>query len=405
MLSAALTSMITGITEPLEFTFLFVAPLMYAVHCVLAGLSYMLMHILNVGVGMTFSGGAIDLTLFGILQGNAKTHWIWIVVVGLIYAVVYYFVFYFMITKLNLKTPGREPDDIEPKLYRRSDVNAAKAEKKSGGKAVDMVSAMVLKGLGGKQNLSDLDCCATRLRVTVLDSSLVDDGMLKASGASGVIHKGNGVQVIYGPKVSVIKSNLETFLETPEAKNLDSLFAASEAEAPAEEIKPEPEQKPAASAKADASAEIMTLAAHMNGTAIPLEEVEDEVFSQKILGEGVAIRPAEGKLYAPCDGTIETVFDTKHAVNMVSADGAEVLMHIGIDTVKLEGKYFEAHVTDGQQVKKGDLLVSFDMDAITAAGYKLTTPLLVCNADEYTAVTPVAQGSVSAGDAAIQITK
>ena len=397
--------MITGITEPLEFTFLFVAPLMYAVHCVLAGLSYMLMHILNVGVGMTFSGGAIDLTLFGILQGNAKTHWIWIVVVGLIYAVVYYFVFYFMITKLNLKTPGREPDDIEPKLYRRSDVNAAKAEKKSGGKAVDMVSAMVLKGLGGKQNLSDLDCCATRLRVTVLDSSLVDDGMLKASGASGVIHKGNGVQVIYGPKVSVIKSNLEMFLETPEAKNLDSLFAASEAEAPAEEIKPEPEQKPAASAKADASAEIMTLAAHMNGTAIPLEEVEDEVFSQKILGEGVAIRPAEGKLYAPCDGTIETVFDTKHAVNMVSADGAEVLMHIGIDTVKLEGKYFEAHVTDGQQVKKGDLLVSFDMDAITAAGYKLTTPLLVCNADEYTAVTPVAQGSVSAGDAAIQITK
>lgn len=397
--------MITGITEPLEFTFLFVAPLMYAVHCVLAGLSYMLMHILNVGVGMTFSGGAIDLTLFGILQGNAKTHWIWIVVVGLIYAVVYYFVFYFMITKLNLKTPGREPDDIEPKLYRRSDVNAAKAEKKSGGKAVDMVSAMVLKGLGGKQNLSDLDCCATRLRVTVLDSSLVDDGMLKASGASGVIHKGNGVQVIYGPKVSVIKSNLETFLETPEAENLDSLFAASEAEAPAEEIKPEPEQKPAASAKADASAEIMTLAAHMNGTAIPLEEVEDEVFSQKILGEGVAIRPADGKLYAPCDGTIETVFDTKHAVNMVSADGAEVLMHIGIDTVKLEGKYFEAHVTDGQQVKKGDLLVSFDMDAITAAGYKLTTPLLVCNADEYTAVTPVAQGSVSAGDAAIQITK
>ena len=369
LLSAALTSMITGITEPLEFTFLFVAPLMYAVHCVLAGLSYMLMHILNVGVGMTFSGGAIDLTLFGILQGNAKTHWIW------------------------------------PKLYRRSDVNAAKAEKKSGGKAVDMVSAMVLKGLGGKQNLSDLDCCATRLRVTVLDSSLVDDGMLKASGASGVIHKGNGVQVIYGPKVSVIKSNLETFLETPEAENLDSLFAASEAEAPAEEIKPEPEQKPAASAKADASAEIMTLAAHMNGTAIPLEEVEDEVFSQKILGEGVAIRPAEGKLYAPCDGTIETVFDTKHAVNMVSADGAEVLMHIGIDTVKLEGKYFEAHVTDGQQVKKGDLLVSFDMDAITAAGYKLTTPLLVCNADEYTAVTPVAQGSVSAGDAAIQITK
>lgn len=138
----------------------------------------------------------------------------------------------------------------------------------------------------------------------------------------------------------------------------------------------------------------------MNGTAVPLEEVEDEVFSQKILGDGVAVRPSEGKLYAPCDGTIETVFETKHAVNMTSADGAELLMHIGIDTVKLEGKYFEAHVTDGQQVKKGDLLVSFDMEAITAAGYKLTTPLLVCNADDYAAITPVAQGTVSAGTAA-----
>lgn len=194
LLSAALTSMITGITEPLEFTFLFVAPLMYAVHCVLAGLSYMLMHILNVGVGMTFSGGLIDMTLFGILQGNAKTHWIWIVVVGLIYAVVYYFVFYFMITKMNLKTPGREPDDVEPKLYRRSDVNEAKAAKvKSTDKRTsDVVSAMILKGLGGKDNLSDVDCCATRLRVTVNDASKVMDDMLKASGASGVIHKGNG---------------------------------------------------------------------------------------------------------------------------------------------------------------------------------------------------------------------
>ena len=406
LLSAALACMFTGITEPLEFTFLFVAPLMYAVHCVLAGLSYMLMHILNVGVGMTFSGGAIDLTLFGILQGNAKTHWIWIVVVGLVYAVVYYFVFYFMITKLNLKTPGREPDDVEPKLYRRSDVNAAKAEKKAGGSAaVDMVSAMVLKGLGGKANLSDLDCCATRLRVTVQNAELVDDAMLKASGASGVIHKGNGVQVIYGPKVSVIKSNLENFMETPEAEHLDSLFAESEAETTVEETKPEPEQNSAPAEKAAGSGECLTLCTHMNGTAIPLEEVEDEVFSQKILGDGIAIRPAEGKLYAPCDGTIETVFDTRHAVNMTSADGVEILMHIGIDTVKLEGKYFEAHVSDGQAVKKGDLLISFDMEAITAAGYKLTTPMLVCNVDDYAAVTPVAQGTVSVGTTAIQITK
>lgn len=400
LLSAALTSMITGITEPLEFTFLFVAPLMYAVHCVLAGLSYMLMHILNVGVGMTFSGGLIDMTLFGILQGNAKTHWIWIVVVGLIYAVVYYFVFYFMITKMNLKTPGREPDDVEPKLYRRSDVNEAKAAKvKSTDKrASDVVSAMILKGLGGKDNLSDVDCCATRLRVTVNDASKVMDDMLKASGASGVIHKGNGVQVIYGPKVSVIKSDLEDFIDSPYSDDPDSIIGTEKASDKIEE-KPQTES----AENADTNGKTITLYSHMNGTAVKLEDVEDDVFSQKILGEGAAVEPSEGKLYAPCDGKIDSVFDTKHAVNMVSDDGVEILLHIGIDTVKLGGQYFEAHVSDGQEVKKGDLLISFDMDKIKAAGYKVTTPLIIGNTDDYASVEPVAQNSVSAGDMILKI--
>ncbi len=400
LLSAALTSMITGITEPLEFTFLFVAPLMYAVHCVLAGLSYMLMHILNVGVGMTFSGGLIDMTLFGILQGNAKTHWIWIVVVGLIYAVVYYFVFYFMITKMNLKTPGREPDDVEPKLYRRSDVNEAKAAKvKSTDKRTsDVVSAMILKGLGGKDNLSDVDCCATRLRVTVNDASKVMDNMLKASGASGVIHKGNGVQVIYGPKVSVIKSDLEDFIDSPYSDDPDSIIGTEEASDKIEE-KPQTE----GTENTETNVKTITLYSHMNGTAVKLEDVEDEVFSQKILGEGAAVEPSEGKLYAPCDGKIDSVFDTKHAVNMVSDDGVEILLHIGIDTVKLGGQYFEAHVSDGQEVKKGDLLISFDMDKIKAAGYKVTTPLIIGNTDDYASVEPVAQNSVSAGDMILKI--
>ncbi|WP_295212505.1 PTS transporter subunit IIABC [Ruminococcus sp.] len=401
LLSAALTSMITGITEPLEFTFLFVAPLMYAVHCVLAGLSYMLMHILNVGVGMTFSGGLIDMTLFGVLQGNAKTHWIWIVIVGLVYAVVYYFVFYFMITKLNLKTPGREPDDVEPKLYRRSDVNAAKAAKAEGKASIkeeDMVSALILKGLGGKDNLSDVDCCATRLRVTVNDAGKVDDAMLKSSGASGVIHKGNGVQVIYGPKVSVIKSNLEGFIDSPLSDDIDSIIG-TEPQAEETQIKDDKPQ-----AKADDSAEAkITLYSHMNGSIVKLEDVEDEVFSQKILGEGVAVEPTEGKLFAPCDGKIDSVFDTKHAVNMVSSEGAEILLHIGIDTVKLGGKFFEAHVSDGQEVKKGDLLISFDMENIKAAGYKVTTPLIIGNTDDYAAVEPVAEGAVSAGDRVLTI--
>lgn len=369
LLSAALTSMITGITEPLEFTFLFTAPLMYGIHCVLAGLSYMLMHIFNVGVGMTFSGGLIDLTLFGILQGNAKTHWLWIIAVGLVYAVVYYFVFYFMITKLDLKTPGREPDDEVTKLYTRSDVNKSKADKKH---HENTVSAMIADGLGGKDNISDLDCCATRLRVTVKDVSKVRDDLLRSSGASGVIRKGNGVQAVYGPQVSVIKAELSDYLDS-----LDD--------------------------KADREDDVLVLTSHMNGTAVPLDEVEDEAFSQKILGDGAAAEPSEGKLFAPCDGVIGTVFDTKHAVNMVAVGGAEILMHIGIDTVKLGGKYFDAHVSDGQQVKRGQLLISFDIEKIRSEGYKLTTPMVICNSSEYSEISVTSHGRISAESKMIEL--
>ncbi|WP_462282849.1 PTS transporter subunit IIABC [Ruminococcus champanellensis] len=390
LLSAALTSMLTGITEPLEFTFLFVAPAMYVVHCVLAGLSYMLMHILNVGVGMTFSGGIIDLTLFGILQGNQKTHWLWIPAVGLVYAVVYYFVFYWMITKLDLRTPGREPDDAAPKLYTRNDLNREKASRAAGGKSQDTISALILTGLGGLENLSDLDCCATRLRVTVQDPDKVSDSMLKASGASGVLLKGNGVQVIYGPQVSVIKSALDEFLESPQAAHAAEL---ANQDASPEPNTPEPSQ----------AGQSQLLHAHMNGKVVPLEQVPDEAFSGKVLGDGCAIEPADGKLYAPCDGVIDTVFDTCHAVNMRSDQGAELLLHVGIDTVKLGGKYFTAHVQDGQQVKTGDLLLSFDADKIRQAGYQLTTPLIVCNSEDYSKTEPLAAGVIRAGAAFLRL--
>lgn len=221
LLSAALTSMLTGITEPLEFTFLFVAPVLYGIHCVFAGFAYMLMHICNVGVGMTFSGGVIDLFLFGILQGNAKTNWIWIVIVGIGYFIVYYFLFSFLIKKLDLKTPGRD-DSEEVKLYRRSDVEARKNTGGASGSVVksaeDELSRTICQGLGGKKNISDVDCCATRLRCTVFKPELVDDKLLKSTGASGVVHKGNGVQIIYGPRVTVIKSNLEDYLEKAEER-------------------------------------------------------------------------------------------------------------------------------------------------------------------------------------------
>ncbi len=387
LLSAALTAFLTGITEPLEFTFIFVALPMYAVHCVLAGLSFMLMHILNVGVGMTFSGGLIDLVLFGVMQGNAKTHWIWVVVVGAVYFVLYYLIFRFMISKFDYKTPGRD-DAEEVKLYTRADVNARSAASGSNAPAGDdPVSALIVEGLGGTDNLSDVDCCATRLRCTVKDAALVRQDVLKASGASGVICKGNGVQVVYGPKVAVIKAKLEDYLE-----NAPKTPAATAAPAPA-----------AAPAAPAAAAKDTVLAACLTGTVVPLAEVKDEAFASGALGDGIAIEPAVGELVAPADGEISSTFDTHHAVGMTTVDGAELLMHIGIDTVKLGGKHFTYLVNEGDKVRKGQPLIRFDIEAIKAEGYPVTTPLIVCNTDEYAAVTPKASGTVKQGDALLEL--
>ena len=386
LLSAALTAFLTGITEPLEFTFIFVALPMYAVHCVLAGLSFMLMHILNVGVGMTFSGGLIDLVLFGVMQGNAKTHWVWVVVVGAVYFVLYYIIFRFMISKFNYKTPGRD-DAEEVKLYTRADVNARNAASGSVPAGNDPVSALIVEGLGGAANLSDVDCCATRLRCTVKDAALVKQDVLKASGASGVICKGNGVQVVYGPKVAVIKAKLEDYLE-----NAPKTPAATAA--------PAPTTAPAAPA---AAAKDTVLSACLNGTVVPLAEVKDEAFASGALGDGIAIEPIDGELVAPADGEISSTFETHHAVGMTTVDGAELLMHIGIDTVKLGGKHFTYLVNEGDKVKKGQPLIRFELEAIKAEGYPVTTPLIVCNTDDYAAVVAKASGTVKQGDALLEL--
>ena len=386
LLSAALTAFLTGITEPLEFTFIFVALPMYAVHCVLAGLSFMLMHILNVGVGMTFSGGLIDLVLFGVMQGNAKTHWVWVVVVGAVYFVLYYIIFRFMISKFNYKTPGRD-DAEEVKLYTRADVNARNAASGSVPAGNDPVSALIVEGLGGAANLSDVDCCATRLRCTVKDAALVKQDVLKASGASGVICKGNGVQVVYGPKVAVIKAKLEDYLE-----NAPKTSAATAAPAPA-----------TAPATPAAAAKDTVLSACLNGTVVPLAEVKDEAFASGALGDGIAIEPIDGELVAPADGEISSTFETHHAVGMTTVDGAELLMHIGIDTVKLGGKHFTYLVNEGDKVKKGQPLIRFELEAIKAEGYPVTTPLIVCNTDDYAAVAAKASGTVKQGDALLEL--
>lgn len=373
LLSAALTSFLTGITEPLEFTFLFVAPLLYVVHCVLAGLSFMLMHMLGVAVGMTFSGGLIDLTLFGILQGNAKTNWIWIVIVGVIYFFIYYVIFSFLIRKFNYKTPGREEGEGEIKLYTRSDYN----EKKGGsGTTSDgtknnadiETSSLIVAGLGGKANISDIDCCATRLRCSVHDGTLVNEDKLKASGAAGVIKKGNGVQVIYGPKVTVIKSNLEDFIESG-AEPVDTIST----EIRLKEVE--------AAEKKTTDHSPISLYCPIKGKVAPISEAPDEGFADKMMGDGIVITPQGHEVYAPCDGKIGFVFPTNHAIGIEADSGLELLIHVGIDTVKLEGKGFTILVQEGQRIKKGDKLMEFDLNFISKNAASAATPFVITNLD------------------------
>ena len=385
LLSAALACMFTGITEPLEFSFLFVAPALFAVQVILAGSAYMIAHVLNIAVGLTFSGGILDLFIFGILQGNAKTSWMRIIPVGIIYFLLYYFIFSFLIKKYDFKTPGREDDDEETKLYTKADVNArntansrqSETDGKQGG-TDDEKSAAIARGLGGKKNITSVDCCATRLRCSIENPELVDEKLLKATGAVGVVKRGQGIQVIYGPQVTVIKSNLEAYLaqigdedevDRPvEAQRSEQPVTDSQSEAdsqPVTDSQPEAgvsEQMPAESVQLQTSSHI--LYSPLKGKVAPISESPDEAFASKAMGDGYMVMPEDGTVVAPEDGTVLFVFPSKHAIGMKAADGTEYLLHIGVDTVKLDGKGFEVFVTDGQQVHQGDKLMEFDLSFI-----------------------------------------
>lgn len=386
LLSAALTSMLTGITEPLEFTFLFVAPILYGIHCVFAGLAYMLMHVFKVGVGMTFSGGLIDMFLFGILQGNEKTNWIWIVIVGVGYFIVYYFLFSFLIKKMDLKTPGR--DDVEEvKLYTRADVNARKEG--AAANPEDAVSEGILVGLGGKKNISDVDCCATRLRCTVYKPELVQDSILKATGASGVVHKGNGVQIIYGPKVTVIKSNFEDYLET----------APDEEIVPqAEEVAVTKEENTTAENETKEVKETIIVSSPITGLAADLSTAPDEGFAGRMMGDGAVVTPENAQIVAPEDGEVVFVFDTKHAIGFLTDSGLSLLLHIGIDTVSLNGEGFQVFVENGQKVKKGEKLMEIDIDFLKAHAPSLCSPVLCTELEDSDKVRLLAEGVIKAGE-------
>ena len=389
LFSAALTSMLTGITEPIEFSFLFVAPILFAVQVVLAGAAYMIAHMLNIAVGLTFSGGLLDLFLFGILQGNEKTSWLLIIPVGIIYFFLYYFIFSFLIKKMNLKTPGREDDDQEVKLYTKADVNAKRENASKNGEAVqDELSELITRGLGGKKNIVDVDCCATRLRCTVIKPDLVDDALLRSTGASGVIHKGSGIQIVYGPHVTVIKSNLEDYLETaPDVEytkdNIDSMEETKEVQ---EEQREEKVTK------------TITVSSPITGIAADLATAPDEAFAGRMMGDGAVVTPQDALITAPEDGEVVFVFDTKHAIGFLTDSGLSMLLHIGIDTVKLEGKGFEVLVENGQKVKKGDPMMRLDLSYLSENAPSLASPVLCTELEDNQKIRLLKEGEIKAGE-------
>ena len=387
LLSAAISSAVTGITEPLEFAFLFVAPPLYVIHCAFAGLSYMLMHILNVGIGMTFSGGFLDFFLFGILQGNTKTSWLHVIPVGILYFIVYFIVFRVMILKFNYQTPGHEKDNAAP-------VNNA-----------DNKSQQILDGLGGLENISDLSCCATRLRVTLHRPSKLNKEKLLATGAAAVVANGDGVQVVYGPEVTVIHARLQDYIA--QIISASSSTADNSAAVPTTSAEV---SNPAVSAEAKDSdnlsvADAITdiVYAPCNGTVIPLKEINDGVFSEGYIGEGLAIEPVDGSFYAPFDCSVAMVFDTHHAIALHTANDTELILHVGLDTVKLKGQHLEVFVQEGQKIQKGDLILRADLEGIQSAGYRTVTPVIITGASGAESVELLKTGPVHIGDAVLKV--
>lgn len=387
LLSAAISSAVTGITEPLEFAFLFVAPPLYVIHCAFAGFSYMLMHMLNVGIGMTFSGGFLDFFLFGILQGNTKTSWLHVIPVGILYFIVYFIVFRVMILKFNYQTPGHEKDNAAP-------VNNA-----------DNKSQQILDGLGGLENISDLSCCATRLRVTLHRPSKLNKEKLLATGAAAVVANGDGVQVVYGPEVTVIHARLQDYIAQiipASSSTADNSAAVPTTSAEVSNPAVSAEAKDSDNlAVADAITDIVY--APCNGTVIPLKEINDGVFSEGYIGEGLAIEPVDGSFYAPFDCSVAMVFDTHHAIALHTANDTELILHVGLDTVKLNGQHLEVFVQEGQKIQKGDLILRADLEGIQSAGCRTVTPVVITGAGGAESVELLKTGPVHIGDAVLKV--
>ncbi|MFE8704019.1 glucose-specific PTS transporter subunit IIBC [Cytobacillus sp. FJAT-54145] len=370
MASAALTSFLTGITEPIEFSFLFVAPILFGIHTIFAGLSFMTMHILDVKIGMTFSGGLIDYILFGLINPQTNA---WLVIpVGLVFAVIYYFGFRFAIRKFNLKTPGREPVEEE----QEGNVQT--------GAAGDL-PYNILEAMGGQENISNLDACITRLRVTVNDINNVDKDRLKKLGAAGVLEVGNNIQAIFGPRSETIKGQMKDIISGKRPRAIQKAPQLG-VEQQIEEVNPEALQTN--NDKDDA------FVSPLKGEIKPITEVPDAVFSGKMMGDGFAILPSDGTIVSPVDGKVVNLFPTKHALGILSDSGREILIHVGIDTVNLKGQGFEALVSQDDQVKKGQPLLKVDLDFVKQNAPSIITPIVFTNLDQSEKVVLNKQGNV-----------
>ncbi len=334
LLSAALTSALTGITEPIEFTFIFAAPILFVVHVLLEGSCFVLAQLCKVAIGFTFSAGFLDFFLFGIIQGNEKTNWIMIVVLGIFYFFIYYFVFKFMILRFDLKTPGREEKVMKVFDKKKLDFTFDHDQ-------IDPRSQMIIRGLGGRKNFYDLDCCITRLRASIYNADLIDEGLLKQAGAAAIMLQNDAIQIIYGPQASNIKTKLDEYMN-----NVPEIY-----------------DQPAQGISLSSTSE-WTFYSIVEGEVLPIEQACDELFANKLMGDGVLIRPKNGLILSPCSGTVSMIYPTKHAIGIRLDEDTELLIHFGVDTVKLNGEGFELLVGLNQKISQGDVLWNADLKYI-----------------------------------------
>ncbi len=373
--SIGLTAFLTGITEPIEYSFMFLSPVLYGVHALLTGLSMMVAYWLDIRHGFGFSAGAIDYFLnFGIAQ-----HPLLLLAQGIVFGIIYFLLFTLLIKKLNLKTPGREDEDED---YVEETEQTGTPTRGKGAKDYDNKSYHYLKALGGPENIKSLDYCATRLRLQINDMEQIDEKELKRQGAHGVMKVNRtNLQVIVGTTVE--------FLATAMKKRMDN----NNMEAPGHvEKQPVEEKQPE-----QGSTSYEEIAMPVNGKVIPLSEVPDQVFSTKMMGDGFAVEPTDGIITSPVDGKILNVFPTKHAVGLRTKSGLEILVHIGLDTVKLEGSGFDVYVKEGDVVKQGDTLVKADLNYISKNELSTITPIIFTNLLENQTVTITQTGDLKTG--------